>query len=399
MLTQEAKEELIRQQYRVVGEHSAVKICGWTKNMLRGRGGCYKLKFYGIMSHQCLQMSTSLSCANRCMFCWRGYKAPVSKEWKWGVDDPAMILDGSLAAQESLLTGFGGHDEVHTAMHDQSKEVKHVALSLTGEPIIYPRINELLALFDKRGISTFMVTNAQYAEQIKNLAPVTQLYLSLDAPNKKLLKKVDVPLFTDYWERLNKSLEYLAEKQQRTCIRLTAIKGVNMIEPENYAALIRKGSPDFIEIKSYMHVGASRKFLGQENMPLHEEIIAFTKEILEHLPDYELVSEHIPSRVVMVVKKKYKKAGEWFTWIDFPKYKKLSLAGKPFTTDDYLRETPKNSLGISGKKTPTKEESIEQRKQQKARQLKLVKKAKGITVDESTQELDFYNEELDDEGC
>ena len=71
MLTETAKQELEKQQYRVVGDHSAVKICGWTKNMIRGEGGCYKLKFYGIMSNQCMQMSTSISCANRCTFCWR----------------------------------------------------------------------------------------------------------------------------------------------------------------------------------------------------------------------------------------------------------------------------------------------------------------------------------------
>ena len=33
--------------YRLVGNHSAVKTCGWTKSMIRGQGGCYKLKFYG----------------------------------------------------------------------------------------------------------------------------------------------------------------------------------------------------------------------------------------------------------------------------------------------------------------------------------------------------------------
>ena len=91
MLTQEAKLELEKQGYRVVGNHSAVKTCGWTKTMIRGQGGCYKLKFYGIMSNQCLQMTTSISCANRCTFCWRGYKAPVATEWKWDNDDPEKI--------------------------------------------------------------------------------------------------------------------------------------------------------------------------------------------------------------------------------------------------------------------------------------------------------------------
>ena len=95
MLTPQAKAELEKQHYRVVGSHSAVKTCGWTKSMIRGQGGCYKLKFYGIMSNQCMQMTTSISCANRCTFCWRGYKAPVSKEWAWQVDDPQFILENN----------------------------------------------------------------------------------------------------------------------------------------------------------------------------------------------------------------------------------------------------------------------------------------------------------------
>jgi len=31
---------------------AGVKLCRWTKSMLRGRGGCYKHTFYGIASYQ-----------------------------------------------------------------------------------------------------------------------------------------------------------------------------------------------------------------------------------------------------------------------------------------------------------------------------------------------------------
>ncbi|GIU69400.1 MAG: 4-demethylwyosine synthase TYW1 [Candidatus Woesearchaeota archaeon] len=343
MLNKYAREELERQQYRIIGEHSAVKTCGWTKNMIKGKGGCYKLKFYGIMSNQCMQMTTSISCANRCTFCWRGYKAPVSKEWKWGVDDPEMILEGSIKAHHKLLEGYGGMPEAKEA-YQRSKTIKHVALSLTGEPIIYPRINELIDKFNKKGISTFLVTNAQYPESIRELAPITQLYVSLDAPNKELLKEVDLPLFEDYWERLMKSLEYLSQKKQRTCIRLTIIKSINDIEPNKYAELIMKGNPDFIEVKAYMHVGASRLRLKRENMPSHDEVTAFTKELIKYLPDYEMVSEHKPSRVWMLAKKKFKINEEWHTWIDFEAWNRLINSGIEPETTQYIKKTPKTTL-------------------------------------------------------
>ncbi len=338
MLNKYAKEELERQQYRIIGEHSAVKVCGWTKNMIKGQGGCYKLKFYGIMSNQCMQMTTSMSCANRCTFCWRGYKAPVSKDWKWGVDEPEMILKESIKAHHKLLEGYGGMQHAKAA-YQKSKTVKHVALSLTGEPIIYPKINEIIEGFNKEGISTFLVTNAQYPEAIRDLKPVTQLYISLDAPNKELLKEVDLPLFDDYWERLNQSLVYLSQKKQRTCIRITVIKSVNDIEPDKYAELIMKGNPDFIEVKAYMHVGASRLRLKRENMPLHDEVTAFTKELIKHLPDYEMVSEHRPSRVWMLAKKKFNIDGKWFTWIDFEKWNALVNSDVEPLTMDYLKLT------------------------------------------------------------
>ena len=356
MLTTETKKELERQKYRVVGSHSAVKVCGWTHNMIKELGGCYKLKFYGIMSHQCMQMSPSLSCANRCVFCWRGYKAPVSKRWEWGVDNALKIIEESLNAHKKLLNGVGGYKNLNKIIYDKSKDVKHVALSLTGEPIIYPRINEMINEFHKKGISTFLVTNCQYPEQIKNLVPITQLYLSVDAPTKELLKKIDVPLFDDYWERMEKSLDYLAEKKQRTCIRLTAIKDWNMCNVEKYVELINKGKPDFIEVKAYMFLGASRERLKKENMPYHEDVAEFSKKLDVCLENYEIVSEHIPSRVVLFAKKKFKINEEWWTWIDFEKFNELVLDDENFGVKDYLKKTP-TRIGLSGKGTKDRKDA------------------------------------------
>ncbi|MFA6073714.1 MAG: 4-demethylwyosine synthase TYW1 [Candidatus Woesearchaeota archaeon] len=349
MLNPDIKKQMENQAYRFVGNHSAVKTCGWTKKMIKQEGSCYKQQFYGIMSHQCLQMTTSLSCGNRCVFCWRGYKAPVTKEWIGEIDDPQIIIDGSIKAHLKLLEGYKGNSKTDQLLFKESKEVRHVALSLTGEPITYPRINELLDLFHKNNISTFLVTNSQYPEEIKNLGNVTQLYCSLDAPNKELLKKVDVPLFTDYWERSQQSLEELSKKKCRTCIRITLIAKLNDVEPENYARQIILASPDFVEVKSYMFVGESKLRLNLENMPWHEDVVAFSKKILAHLPEYDIVTEHIPSRVVLLAKKKFFKNNKWHTWINFNQYLELVNSKKEVITEDYLLLTP--ITGLSGRNT------------------------------------------------
>ena len=142
-----------------------------------------------------------------------------------------------------------------------------------------------------------------------------------------------------------------------------------------YAQMIMKGAPDFIEVKSYMHVGSSRENLQRENMPLHEEVVGFCQELVKFLPDYEIVSEHIPSRVVMFAHKRYKVNGVWHTWIDFEKWHELVNSEKEFTSHDYWKRTPQT--GLSGKGTKDHFKEVEKR---------------SMRVDEKTPELSFYNQ-------
>ncbi len=91
-------------------------------------------------------------------------------------------------------------------------KIRHCALSLVGEPIMYPHINELIDLLHSKQISSFLVTNAQFPDEIKSLEPVTQLYVSVDAATKESLKKIDRPLFRDFWERFLACLRALKDK-------------------------------------------------------------------------------------------------------------------------------------------------------------------------------------------
>ena len=49
----------------------------------------------------------------------------------------------------------------------EGMQAKHCALSLVGEPIMYPEINQLVGLLHHKEISTFLVTNAQFPEAIR----------------------------------------------------------------------------------------------------------------------------------------------------------------------------------------------------------------------------------------
>ena len=113
-------------------------------------------------------------------------------------------------------------------------------------------------LLHQEGISSFLVTNAQFPDAIRDMDPVTQLYVSIDASTKDSLKKIDRPLFKDFWERFMDSLKALSAKGQRTVYRLTLVKGWNAEEMDNYAKLVELGKPDFIEIKGVTYCGTSK---------------------------------------------------------------------------------------------------------------------------------------------
>jgi tRNA wybutosine-synthesizing protein 1 len=271
MVTKLQRKALTKEGYKIIGTHSAVKLCRWTKNQMRGRGGCYKHTFYGITSYQCMEATPSLACANKCVFCWRHHKNPVGTEWRWKEDEPDYIVNEAVESHRSMINEMRGVPGVKPERLLEGFDVKHCALSLVGEPIMYPRINEMLGELHKRKISTFLVTNAQFPAEIKALCPVTQLYVSVDASNKESLKAIDRPLFKDYWERFTGALKALESKRQRTVYRLTLVSGWNMDEIEGYAKLIETGLPDFIEIKAVTYCGKSdASSLTMQNVPWHK---------------------------------------------------------------------------------------------------------------------------------
>eukprot|EP01038_Epipyxis_sp_PR26KG_P014525 gene14525-19501_t len=278
MVTNLQRKALTKEGYRIIGSHSAVKLCRWTKNQMRGRGGCYKHTFYGITSYQCMEATPSLACANKCVFCWRHHKNPVGTEWRWKEDEPAKIVHEAVELHRSMINEMKGVPGVQSQRLQEAHTVRHCALSLVGEPIMYPRINEMLQELHNRKISSFMVTNAQFPDKIKELDPVTQLYVSVDASTKDSLKAIDRPLFRDFWERFIQSLQEMKEKQQRTVYRMTLVKSWNMDEAEGYVELIEAGQPDFIEIKAFTYCGKSdASSLTMQNVPWHREVCEYEK--------------------------------------------------------------------------------------------------------------------------
>jgi len=240
------------------------------------------------------------NCQQECEFCWRDLTYTQTNWEDEEYDDPKTIIDGAIEAQNNLLCGFYGNDKANKKKLDELKKPTNAAISLAGEPTLYPKIDELIGEFNRRDFTTFVVSNGQCVDRLRNLEnDPYQLYLSLDAPNEKIFNTVCRPRINDAWINLNESLETLSSFNSRTCIRNTCVKGRNMENPEEYAKLIDKTNPDYVEVKAYMCVGSSRDRLTPDNMPTFDEVTEFATKIGNEC-GREIVNESKVSRVVLL---------------------------------------------------------------------------------------------------
>jgi tRNA wybutosine-synthesizing protein 1 len=306
LVPEELLKTLRRQQYHLVGRHSAVKRCRWLYESLINNRVCYKQKFYGIRSHQCIQMTpTAFYCTMRCLFCWRVQSGDLGIRWeelrlpgRW--DIPEEIVEGCVKAQLEILSGYKGNPKTNMEKYREALHPKHVAISLTGEPTLYAPLGGLIREFHRRGFTTFLVTNGTLPKTLSKLSEEpTQLYISIYGPNERTFKMISRPQIPKAWKRINQTLEMLNSFRCPTVLRITLVRNLNMKNPELYAKLVERANPTYVEPKAYMHVGFSRLRLKYENMPTHKEIHSFAERLAEET-GYKIIDEASESRVVLL---------------------------------------------------------------------------------------------------
>ena len=65
-------------------------------------------------------------------------------------DDPKTIIDEAIEAQNNLLCGYYGNDKANKKKLEELKKPTNAAISLAGEPTLYPKIDELIGEFNPR---------------------------------------------------------------------------------------------------------------------------------------------------------------------------------------------------------------------------------------------------------
>ncbi|MGH2638902.1 MAG: 4-demethylwyosine synthase TYW1, partial [Rhabdochlamydiaceae bacterium] len=152
----------------------------------------------------------------------------------------------------------------------------------------------------------------------------TQLYVTMAAPDRETYLKVCssvkpyFPVHEEHWERLGKTLGMLSSLGCRTVIRITSVRGVNMINPEGYRKIIQSANPSFLEVKGFSISGNAPRIserLGRTNSgyndpnlmrtaleyaPTHEEMLEFAKGISDDFRLFPLISQSELNREVLM---------------------------------------------------------------------------------------------------
>jgi len=293
-----------------VADHSTVELCHWTKKSFKHEGSCYKHKFYGISTHRCMEFSPAgMHCENRCVYCWRPMEFYDSLKMDPAkVAEPKEILTKLMEERKKLIMGYYGDSRNDRQRLDESLLPSHYAISLSGEPTMYPKLPELIKYLKSLEAtkSIFLVTNGQEPDMIQRLqdedALPTQLYLSTNAADYESFLKINKPRYDDSWQRWNKTLDMLKQLDTRTVLRITLIRNYNdqMEMIPAFASMFKKASPHFIEIKSYMHIGRSTNRLEHSNMLEMDEVRKFSEQVSKQSQIFSVMDESLVSRIVIL---------------------------------------------------------------------------------------------------
>ncbi|MDG7000583.1 MAG: radical SAM protein [Nitrososphaerota archaeon] len=228
-----------------------------------------------------------------------------------------MIVEKFVAARDDIIN-----------VHVEAAQPKHVAISYDGEPTMYSRLGELISEFRKRNISTFLVTNGTFPERVRKLKETgtlpTQLYVTMAAPDKETYLRVCssvspyFPINPKYWDLVNTTLGMLDDLGCRTVIRISSVRGVNMIKPEAYRERVKKANPNFLEVKGFSISGNAPRIserlgvtsLGHKDpsllknalqyAPTHEEIKDFARRISDDHRLFPVLNESEVNRQVLM---------------------------------------------------------------------------------------------------
>jgi len=169
--------------------------------------------------------------------------------------------------------------------HTEALNPNHAAISLDGEPLLFPRISDLVKEFRTRDMTTFIVTNGTLPEVVSQIEHYpSQFYFTLAASNEQLYKKACRPMVRNGWSKIMDTMDLIESLPCRTLVRLTAVKDFNINEQfiKDYIKIVKKANPNFFEIKG---------FTLQAKALLIQDRLKSDKPVQDYFPSYEYLEE------------------------------------------------------------------------------------------------------------
>jgi len=164
-------------------------------------------------------------------------------------------VDASLTPDALLTAYLTTRDEIRRVFAS-AHEPSHAAISLAGEPTLYPHIGGLVGEFRRRGFTTFIVSNGTMPAVLERMDPLpTQLYITLPPPDENAYARIHRPAISGGYQAIMKTLQLLPSLTCRTCLRITHVKGINddasNDNVEGLVKLIKMANPNFLEVKGF----------------------------------------------------------------------------------------------------------------------------------------------------
>ncbi len=215
-------------------------------------------KFYPIY----VEVSSSGLCNHRCKFCaydYLGYKG-----------------------------GFADFKNLKKAIRDMKRGgVKSINFSGEGEPLLHPRIKELIQHTKSLGIDVSLTTNGTFLKEefLKALLPqLSWIKVSIDAGTKKTHMKIHRPKTQDF-DIIIENLKKAVKIKKATKSKCT-LGGQMLLLPENFkeaiilAEKLKKIGFDYLVVKPYSQ---QKKSINQQYKNLSYKKYLYLKDELEKL--------------------------------------------------------------------------------------------------------------------
>lgn len=227
-------------------------------------------------------------------------------------NEAISILNEASSVKELLEKMVTNESDIKQS-YNRALNPNHAAISLDGEPTLYPYIGEFVDTFRKRKFTTFIVTNGTTPEVVSQLQDNSTLpsilYVTLPPPNQQDYSNIHRPKVKGTWDKIQTTLHMLKELPTRTVLRITAVNHLNIKGElvDAYVKVITEIQPNFVDIKGFTLEGASMSISnrldsnqpGSYYFPDFTELEIFAQNISEK-SGFPIAEIHEKSRDILL---------------------------------------------------------------------------------------------------